>query len=177
MPLTKQSLSTPQIKVAYNQNGEVKGFFTCILSGSINAEKSTDLSFLVNEEGVTSFPYRKCEGKDAPTLKYRTEEYMGCWRMQNSFPVGISGELSFALCADACRSKGYHYFGRKRHGECRCGGVTRSDLLFQRNGRIDYGLNYCKCDSPELSPGNLWACVYRLVDQWDPDTARHQHKC
>lgn len=162
--------------IAYNQNGVVKGYFTCNLSGTPGG-LSTDLSFLVNEEGVTTFPYRKCEGKGAPTLKYRTEEYMGCWRMGGTFPVGISGELSFALCADACRSKGYHYFGRKNEGECRCGGVTRSDILFQMHGRVDYGLNYCKCDSPFVSPGNLWACVYRLVDQWDPDTARNQHKC
>ena len=59
----------------------MKGYFTCILSGSSVEELSTDLSFLVNEEGVPKFPYHKCEGREAPTLKYRTEEYMRCWKM------------------------------------------------------------------------------------------------
>ena len=160
----------------------MKGFFTCILSGSINAEKSTDLSFLVNEEGVTPFPYRKCEGKDAPTLKYRTEEYMGCWNMapypgsMSAYPLGIGGQISYSECADVCRSKGYHYFGRKADARCRCGGVSLSDLTFQMYGRVEYGRDHCKCNSTNIGTGYM-ACAYRLVDQWDPDTARQQHKC
>ena len=117
-----------------------------------------------------------------PTLKYRTEEYMGCWEMvqaggsNGAFPVMISGQLSLAECADACRSKGYHYFGRRLDERCHCGGVSISDLNFQKFGRIDYGLDHCKCNSKHFGPTYM-ACVYRLVDQWDPDTARQQHKC
>ena len=169
------------IKVAYNQAGEVKGFFTCILSGTGSSEQSTDLSFLVNDEGVTTFPYRKCEGKGAPTHRYRMEEYMGCWRVAQgrgaAFAVGVSGRhISLAQCADACRSKGYHYFGRRDNGRCSCGGVTLFDLTHQRYGPIDYGPDYCQCDSTYIGPSTM-ACVYRLVDQWDPDSARQLHEC
>ena len=90
--------------------------------------------------------------------------------------LGIQGtKISFAQCADACRSKGYHYFGRIEEERCRCGGVTCSDLLFQTHGRMDYNWQHCKCDSTNIGTGYI-ACVYRLVDQWDPDTARQQHK-
>ena len=169
------------IKVAYNQAGEVKGFFTCILSGTGSSEQSTDLSFLVNDEGVTTFPYRKCDRKGAPTHRYRMEEYMGCWRVAQgqgaAFAVGVSGmHISLAQCADACRSKGYHYFGRRDNGRCRCGGVTLFDLTHQRYGPIDYGPDYCQCDSTYIGPSTM-ACVYRLVDQWDPDSARQLHEC
>ena len=90
--------------------------------------------------------------------------------------LGIQGtKISFAQCADACRSKGYHYFGRIEEERCCCGGVTCSDLLFQTHGRIDYNQQHCKCDSKNIGTGYM-ACVFRLVDQWDPDTARQQHK-
>ena len=59
--------------------------------------------------------------------------------------LGIQGtKISFAQYADACWSKGYHYFGRIEEERCCCGGVTCSDLLFQTHGRIDYNQQHCK---------------------------------
>uniref|UniRef100_A0A6U6L439 DUF7495 domain-containing protein n=3 Tax=Odontella aurita TaxID=265563 RepID=A0A6U6L439_9STRA len=165
--------------IAYDTLGNVKGFFTCRLSGSRTSDKSTDLRWLKDDRDITTFSPRKCAGKGQPSPKYRADEYMGCYNSgyPSALPelVGGGQPLSFSKCSDACASRNYHYFGRSGNGQCRCGGRTKDDYTFQRFGPIRYGdSNYCECDSDNVGNG---VCTYRVVDQFDPNTARKHHPC
>lgn len=170
--------------VAYDTSGAVKGYFTCILSGTGSGEQSTDLDFLKDtsesrDRPVHSFPYRKCSGESSPTPASRQDEYKGCYRTgrPSALPelVGGGQRLSHSKCADACAARNYHYFGRTGEEKCYCGGRTADDTQYARNGLITYGAaDYCDCESSDIGDG---MCTYQLVDQFDPTTARKQHAC
>ena len=76
-------------------------------------------------------------------------EYVGCYKAGNgqsllTHTIGNRMKIPFYDCADTCKAKGYHYFGRQAVGQCRCGGNSASDDLYAKEGQIfSSDNNYC----------------------------------
>lgn len=127
-----------------------------------------------------NFQYQKCSGNGADTPTPRKEKFLGCFRVsaQSLLPVKVGKDnVPFYDCADACRADGYHYFGRKRSGQCRCGGTSASDTSYADAGKIlSSASDYCgDCLGDTIGEGKQ--CVFRIMDQFDPEVERNRHPC
>lgn len=128
-----------------------------------------------------SFPYQKCSGKGDSTPAYRKEEFIGCFADSTTsllaHLIGNGVNVPFYDCADTCREKGYHYFGRQGNGECRCSGTFVSDDTFAKMGVIlQSDPDYCG-DCFGSAIGANKNCIFRIVDQFDPVEERARHPC
>ena len=85
--------------------------------------------------------------------------------------------MSLDACAESCRSKGYHYFGRQNNGWCFCGGESYYDRSYLRHGQIDHrSEEFCgDCSGNDIGVNKQ--CVFRIVDQFDPRYERRKHAC
>ena len=128
------------------------------------------------------FPYQKCSGKGASTPEYRREEFVGCFHAtdpQVLLPHSIGNGLNvhFYDCEESCKDKGYHYFGRLHNGECRCSGISASNLSYGNEGQISMlDTDYCgDCTGSNIGWNKV--CVFQIMDQFDPDIERARHPC
>jgi hypothetical protein len=153
-------------------------YFTCKLAGGYGTPHG------MTEEGYFehSFHFQKCEGKGAPTPAYRKERYLGCYHDDSSSPALaelISGGSFIPIfdCAEICRSKGYHYFGKQANGQCWCGGLEVADTSYAKYGQIAItSSDYCgDCAGQDI--GAAKNCVFRILDQFDIDFERSKHPC
>jgi hypothetical protein len=164
----------PRFK-AYTQTD----YFTCILAGGYSD------NYGVTERGYfgVGFRYQKCEGKGAPTPDYRKEKYLGCFwddPMNRALPEPVGENhpsMTLYQCAESCRLKGYHYYGRQYYGECWCGGESALDTSYAMYGEISIeSEDYCgACDSNFVGGGKN--CVFQILDQFDPEVERKKHVC
>lgn len=153
-------------------------YFTCKLA------KGYSSNYGITEKGYfdASFPYQKCSGKGDDTPGYRKENFVGCFKAsspQALLPnlIGNGMTIPFYNCADTCRDKGFHYFGRQNNGACRCGGSSVADKSHANEGRIPMSDgNYCgDCLSDNIGASKL--CVFQINDQYDPSEERKKHAC
>jgi len=152
-------------------------FFTCKLAGG----SSSPYGMTERDHFGTTFPYTKCQGEGAATPAFRKEEFMGCFHDKVddralSMQVGQHA-LDLEICAESCRDKGYHYFGRQGQGLCYCGGESASDHNYAKHGMIDpESSGYCSsCDGNNI--GMLKQCVFQILDQYDPEVERKKSEC
>jgi hypothetical protein len=91
--------------------------------------------------------------------------------------VAEHAKLPLETCADTCRMKGYHYFGRQNTGSCFCGGESYYDTGYARYGQIEMGSDdFCgDCDGNEIGVGKQ--CVFHIIDQFDPAYEKKKHVC
>ena len=149
----------------------------CKLAGGSSSYDKTDRGYF---EG--SFPYQKCSSEGADTPAYRKEEFIGCFHDNSSNSVlshviDNGSNIPFYDCADTCRDKGYHYFGRQGNGECRCSGVTISDKSYAKMGEIRQSESNNCGDCFGSSIGSNKNCVFRLIEQFDSKEQRARHPC
>ena len=128
-----------------------------------------------------SFPYQKCSGKGDSSPAYRKEEFIGCFADSStsvlSHLIANGGNVPFYDCADTCRNKGYHYFGRQGNGQCRCSGTSFSDMSYAAMGEIlQSDSNYCG-DCLGSVIGTNKNCIFKITDQFDPLEVRARHPC
>jgi len=153
-------------------------YFTCKLAAGYSS------AYGITEKGYfgESFPYQKCSGKGADTPAYRKVEYVGCYKATShkslfAQTIGNRMKIPFYDCADTCKAKGYHYFGRQAVGQCRCGGNSASDDLYAKEGQIfSSDNNYCG-DCIGSNIGAKKNCVFQITDQYDPEQERKKHAC
>mmetsp|Transcript_14763 Transcript_14763/g.20910 ORF Transcript_14763/g.20910 Transcript_14763/m.20910 type:complete len:842 (-) Transcript_14763:293-2818(-) len=142
--------------------------FSCIMSGSSGGTESGHFD---------EFDHQKCSGEGANTpVASSREKFVGCFNDASSraLPVLISTTMSYENCAEICRSKGFHYFGRQYYEECWCGALTVDDHKYSRYGKLDpAACNYCTG-----SFLGVWKnCVYQILDQFDYEEEWGKHKC
>jgi len=152
-------------------------YFTCKLAGGhIGPHGMTERGYFGK-----SFRFQKCEGEGTATPEYNKVEYIGCFhdRYDRTLPVRIGGGvLTVDACGDACREKGYHYFGRQEVGFCYCGGEAASDKSYAKYGEIEPLTSEFTCSSCAGSEiGYLKQCVFKIIDQYDPEVERKKNEC
>jgi len=152
-------------------------YFTCKLAGGSNSL----YGMTEREHFGSSFPYAKCEGEGAGTPAVRNEKFVGCFHdkvddRSLSLQIGQHA-LDLEECANSCRDKGYHYFGRQDQGYCYCGGEYASDHSYAKHGTINpESSEYCSsCDGNNV--GMLKQCVFQIIDQYDPAVERKKNEC
>lgn len=80
-----------------------------------------------------------CEDRNDLSPERPSYKYLGCYtdvHGDRALPTGL-GTATLDECHDACRARGFHYFGRQWTNGCLCGGTSADDFSYKKHGETN----------------------------------------